>query len=145
MNEIQQHTFYMDISKRTAELSHAQRNKVGAILVKENSILSYGFNGTPHGFNNICEDENNITKNEVIHAELNCIIKCAKLGISINDSILYVTLSPCIECAKLIAQSGISTVIYDVKYRIFSEPIELLEKCGVKVYKYDELINIGGN
>lgn len=124
---------YMDIAQLISKHSHAERKKVGAILVKNNRIISIGYNGTPSGFDNICE-ENNITKKEVLHAESNCISKCAKSTESTLDSVMYVTLSPCFECAKLIIQCGISKVYYKEKYRDVSG-IELLKKANIDCYE----------
>lgn len=142
--KIQFHIYYMKIAEETAKLSYAQRNKVGSILVKGNSIIAQGFNGTPTKFDNTCEEitefNEYVTKKEVIHSELNCITKCAKLGVSTKNSILYVTLSPCINCALLIIQSGIVQVIYKEKYRD-EDGIFLLKKAGIKINSISELIN----
>jgi dCMP deaminase len=104
---------YMTIAYQIAELSRCNRAKVGALIVNDKNIVSYGFNGTPEGFCNDCED-NNITKDEVIHAETNAILKA---GIKAKGSTLYVTLSPCLQCCKLIKQSGIKKVYYLNEYR----------------------------
>jgi dCMP deaminase len=122
----------MDIAKRVALMSHAERKKVGAILEKDGNIISMGWNGTPSGFDNVCEDGDNKTKPEVLHAELNLISKLAKSTNSSVDSNLYVTLSPCQECAKLIIQSGISKVFYSEEYRDLAG-VELLKKAGLVV------------
>lgn len=110
----------MDIAIRVAEMSHAQRKKVGCVIVKDDRILSMGWNGTPSGFDNKCEDENCdgslTTKKEVLHAELNCLAKLAKSTESSKGSTMYVTLSPCINCAKLIIQCGIQRVVFKEKY-----------------------------
>lgn len=127
------HNTYMGIAELISKHSYAERKKVGAILVKNNTIISIGYNGTPSGFDNICE-ENNITKQEVLHAESNCISKCAKSTESTKDSIMYVTLSPCFECAKLIIQCGISEVYYKHKYRDISG-IQLLKKANINCYE----------
>jgi len=108
---------YLKIALNIAELSRCNRAKVGAILVKDKNIISYGYNGTPSGFCNECEDKNNNTKSEVIHAETNAILKAGNLS---NGSDLYITLSPCIECCKLIKQAGISHVYFIEKYRDLS-------------------------
>lgn len=126
---------YMDIAKRISEMSYSTRSKVGAVIVKNKNIIAFGWNGTPYGFDNCCEYENGNTKNEVIHAEENAIAKAANIGISINGASMYVTLSPCIGCSKLIIQSGISEVIYLEEYRI-NEAISFLEKCQVKIRKF---------
>lgn len=135
-----QHEFdvvYMKIAETIATLSYAQRKKVGAILVsKDDQIIAQGFNGTPTGFNNCCEytdsDGNLVTKEEVLHAETNAIAKCARYNNSTIKGTLYVTLSPCIDCAKLIIQSEISRVVYHEKYRS-DKGITLLKKAGIIV------------
>ena len=114
------------------ELSHCQRKKVGAIIVKNNMIISDGFNGTPSGFDNNCEDSNGDTNWYVLHAEANAILKVAKSTNSCKDATLYLTLSPCKECAKLIHQSGIKRLVYLKKYKD-TTGIEFLEKAKVKV------------
>jgi dCMP deaminase len=119
------HESYLAIADIIATHSKALRNKVGAILVKNNNIISMGYNGTPYGFDNNCEDDNGNTVPEVVHAELNAIIKCAKDGISCDGATLYCTLSPCIDCAKIIVQSGIKQVVYKTKYRL-TDGLELL-------------------
>lgn len=124
---------YMDTAKRFAELSHCNRLKVGAIVVKEDRIISIGYNGTPTGWDNCCE-ENDKTKSEVLHAEANALTKLAKSTESGEGATLFVTHSPCIDCAKLIAQSGISEVYYDQVYRC-DDGLEFLQKCGVPVIK----------
>jgi len=124
---------YMNIATEVAKLSYAERKKVGAVLVKDGSIISHGYNGTPHGFENICEDETDdglVTRKEVLHAESNAISKVAKSTNSSDGSTLYVTLSPCYECSKLIIQSGIKRVVYKEQYRR-SEGIDLLIKAGI--------------
>jgi dCMP deaminase len=126
---------YMDIAQRISEMSYSTRSKVGALIVKNKNIIAFGWNGTPYGFDNCCEDENGKTKNEVIHAEENAIAKAANIGISISGSVMYTTLSPCIGCSKLIIQSGISEVIYLEEYRI-NDAISFLEKCHVKIRKF---------
>lgn len=124
---------FIKIAELVSYHSYAKRNKVGAILIKDNRIISIGYNGTPHGFDNNCE-LNNRTKPEVLHAESNCITKCAKSNESSNNSILYVTLSPCIECAKLIIQSGIKKVYFKKKYRDNSG-LMLLKAAKIKYYE----------
>jgi dCMP deaminase len=123
---------YMDVAERFSELSTATRLKVGALVVKDNRIISIGYNGTPEGWCNKCEDVFNKTKPEVIHAEMNCINKLAKSTESGNDAIMFVTHSPCIECAKSIYGSGIKTVFYKHLYRD-SSGIEFLIKCGIDI------------
>lgn len=122
---------YMNIAEQVAKMSHATRNKVGAIVVKGDNIISFGWNGTPTGFDNCCED-GDITKPEVIHAECNALIKLARTTGNSADGTLYLTLSPCNECSKLIIQSRIKRVVFKEVYRI-SEPIEMLKKAGIEV------------
>ncbi|MBR6370008.1 MAG: dCMP deaminase family protein, partial [Bacteroidaceae bacterium] len=111
--------------------------KVGALVVKDNMIISDGYNGTPTGFENICEDENNVSKPYVLHAEANAITKLARSSNSSEGATLYVTASPCIECAKLIIQSGIKRVIYTEQYRL-TDGVDLLRRAGIEV-KYLDL------
>lgn len=131
---------YMDTAERFAQLSSATRLKVGSIIVKDNRIISIGYNGMPAGWDNVCEftNENNDieTKVEVVHAEANAIIKLARDGESGKDSTLFVTHAPCIQCAKLIYGSGIKKVYYKHTYRS-NQGIQFLLKCGI------ELNNIG--
>ena len=108
---------YMELAIVVSNLSRCNRAKVGAIIVKDKNIISYGYNGTPEGFCNDCEDENNVTKQEVIHAECNAILKA---GVNAKDSDLFLTLSPCFECCKLIKQSGIKHVYFLKMYRDLS-------------------------
>lgn len=108
--------FYMGVAKEAAELSYCERRKVGAVIVKDGNILSFGYNGNPSGMSNECE-ENGVTKDTVLHAESNAILKCARDTKSTEGATLYLTLSPCIHCAKLIIQSGIENVFYDQVYR----------------------------
>ena len=114
------------------KLSYCKRRKVGAIIVKNRMIISDGYNGTPTGFENVCEDEENYTKWYVLHAEANAILKVASSTQSCDGATLYVTLSPCRECSKLIHQSGISRVVYSVAYKDLSG-VEFLKKAGVTV------------
>jgi dCMP deaminase len=107
---------YLNIAKEIATLSHCQRAKVGAVIVKNKNVVSYGYNGTPAGMDNTCED-GDTTRPETVHAEMNAILKAAKSGYAVDSSTLYLTLSPCKECAKLILQSGINRVVYDKEYR----------------------------
>jgi dCMP deaminase len=107
---------YINIAKEVSTLSHCQRSKVGAVIVKDNNIVSFGYNGTPTGIDNCCERDG-VTIPEVIHAEMNAILKAAKTGYSVDGASLYLTLSPCVECAKLILQSGIKRVLYLDQYR----------------------------
>ena len=123
---------YMQMARIWAQNSYCVRRKVGAILVKEKMIISDGFNGTPSGFPNLCEDDNNVSFPYVLHAEANAITKVARSHNSSDGATLYVTASPCIECAKLIIQAGIRRVVYGEKYRL-TDGIDLLEKVGIKV------------
>jgi dCMP deaminase len=131
---------YMQMAEIWATNSYAERNQVGALIVKDNMIISDGYNGTPAGFDNRCEIEMSdgtlTTKPEVLHAEANAITKIAKSTQSSDGSTLYVTLSPCPECAKLIIQSGIKRVVYKNLYRK-TEGIDLLEKAGIKVERIE--------
>ena len=119
-----------------AKNSYCKRRQVGALLVKDRMIISDGYNGTPSGFENICEDENGVTKPYVLHAEANAITKVAKSGNNSKGATLYVTASPCMECAKLIIQSGISRVAYTDEYRL-TDGVDLLRKAGIEVEKID--------
>ena len=128
---------YLRMARIWAENSYCQRRQVGALVVKNKMIISDGYNGTPSGFENICEDEAGITKPYVLHAEANAITKLARSGNNSENSTLYVTASPCIECAKLIIQAGIRRVVYGEKYRL-TDGIDLLERAGIEV-EYKEL------
>lgn len=123
---------YMRMARIWAENSYCKRRKVGALLVKNKMIISDGYNGTPSGFENICEDDNNVSKPYVLHAEANAITKVARSHNSSDGATLYVTASPCIECAKLIIQSGIKRVVYGENYRIM-DGIELLKRANIEV------------
>jgi len=123
---------YMDTAVRISQLSSAKRLQVGAIAVKNNRIISIGYNGTPSGWNNECEDENFKTKSEVIHAEQNLVAKIASSHESGKGAEIYITHSPCMNCAKLIYASGIAKVYYKHKYRS-EDGIHFLEKCGLEV------------
>ena len=122
---------YLRMASIWAENSYCVRRKVGAILVKDKMIISDGFNGTPSGFENVCE-ENDTTKPYVLHAEASAITKVARSNNSSDGATLYITASPCLECAKLIIQSGIKRVVYNELYRI-SDGIDLLRRAGVEV------------
>lgn len=124
------------MAKVWARNSYCTRRKVGAILVKDRMIISDGFNGTPSGFENICEDEEGKTKPYVLHAEANAISKIAKSGNNSAGATLYVTDAPCLECSKLIIQAGIKRVVYMIEYRV-RDGIELLLRAGIEVVKYD--------
>lgn len=123
---------YLEMAQTWGELSYCKRKKVGALIVKDRMIISDGYNGTPSGFENICEDENYETKWYVLHAEANAILKVAASTQSCEGATLYITLSPCKECSKLIHQSGIKRVVYAKVYRDLSG-VKFLEKAGVKV------------
>ena len=126
---------FMDVAERFAELSSATRLQVGAIVVKDDRIISIGYNGMPTGWDNCCEDENNKSKPEVLHAESNAIAKLAKSSESGEGATIFVTHAPCIDCAKLIYQSGITTVYYKNTYRS-TQGLEFLEKSHIKVINY---------
>ncbi len=128
---------YLRMAQIWAENSYCKRRQVGAIVVKDNMIISDGYNGTPSGFENCCEDENNVTMPYVLHAEANAITKLARSSNNSEGATLYVTASPCIECAKLIIQAGIKRVVYGELYRL-EEGINLLKKAGIEV----EYLNI---
>ena len=123
---------YIRMAQIWAENSYCKRRQVGALLVKNKTIISDGYNGTPAGFNNICEDENGHTYPYVLHAEANAITKIARSGNSSEGATLYVTTSPCIECSKLIIQAGITRVVFSEHYRL-NDGIELLKEAGIKV------------
>ncbi|WP_025880849.1 deoxycytidylate deaminase [Segatella baroniae] len=123
---------YLRMARIWAENSYCQRRKVGALVVKDKMIISDGYNGTPSGFPNVCESEENTTFPYVLHAEANAITKLARSSNNSDGSTLYVTAAPCIECAKLIIQSGIKRVVYAEKYRL-EDGIALLRKAGVEV------------
>ena len=123
---------YLRMARIWAENSYCKRRQVGALVVKDKMIISDGYNGTPSGFGNVCEDEEGITKPYVLHAEANAITKLARSGNNSEGSTLYVTASPCIECAKLIIQAGIRRVVYAEKYRL-TDGIDLLTRAGVEV------------
>ncbi|MDR3226847.1 MAG: dCMP deaminase family protein [Prevotellaceae bacterium] len=123
---------YLEMAIVWAKNSYCKRRQVGAILVKNNMIISDGFNGTPSGFENICEDDDGTTKPYVLHAEANAITKVARSNNSSEGSTLYITSSPCVECAKLIIQAGIKRVVFSDNYRI-SDGIELLKRANIEV------------
>ena len=122
---------YLKMALEWGELSYCKRRKVGALIVKDKMIISDGYNGTPTGFENICEDDEGYTKWYVLHAEANAIAKVSSSTQSTNGATLYITLSPCKECRKLIFQSGIKRVVYNKKYKDTSG-LEFLEKAGVE-------------
>ena len=123
---------YIRMAQIWAENSYCSRRKVGALIVKDKMIISDGYNGTPAGFENICEDENGLTKPYVLHAEANAITKIACSNNSSKGATMYVTTSPCIECAKLIIQAGIKRVIYSEKYRL-EDGLDLLRRANIEV------------
>lgn len=123
---------YLRMAAIWAENSYCQRRKVGALVVKEKMIISDGYNGTPSGFENVCEDAHGVTHPYVLHAEANAITKLARSGNNSDQATLYVTASPCIECAKLIIQAGIRRVVYAEQYRL-TDGIDLLRRAGVEV------------
>ncbi|MBD5231756.1 MAG: dCMP deaminase family protein [Bacteroidales bacterium] len=125
-------TRYLRMAFIWAENSYCQRRQVGAILVKNNMIISDGFNGTPSGFPNVCEDESGTTRPYVLHAEANAITKVARSNNSSEGSTLYVTTSPCMECSKLIIQAGIRRVVYSEHYRI-TDGLDLLKRAGIEI------------
>lgn len=127
---------YIEMASVWAKNSYCKRRQVGALLVKDRMIISDGYNGTPSGFENVCEDDNGVTKPYVLHAEANAISKIAKSGNNSQGATLYVTASPCIECSKLIIQAGISRVVYRDEYRL-TDGIDLLRRAGVEVEKVD--------
>ncbi len=129
---------YLKMAKEWAKLSYCKRKQVGALIVKDKMIISDGYNGTPTGFENICEDENNFTKWYVLHAEANAILKVASSTQSCQDATLYITMSPCKECSKLIHQSGIKRLVYADAYKDDSG-LKFLQKAGV------ELVHINQN
>ena len=123
---------YMRMARVWAENSYCVRRQVGALMVKDQRIISDGYNGTPSGFENVCEDENNVSKPYVLHAEANAISKVARSHNSSDGATLYVTASPCIECAKLIIQAGVRRVVYGELYRL-TDGIDLLRRAGIEV------------
>ena len=122
---------YLRMAKIWAENSYCKRRKVGALIVKNKMIISDGYNGTPSGFENICEDEHEVTKPYVLHAEANAITKLARSNNNSEGATLYITASPCLECAKLIIQAGIKRVVYSESYRL-DDGIELLKRANIE-------------
>ncbi len=129
---------YLRIAKEWGQLSYCKRKQVGAIIVKDRMIISDGYNGTPSGFENCCEDEENLTKWYVLHAEANAISKVARSTQSCENATLYITLSPCKDCSKLIHQSGIKRVVYHEEYKDTSG-VDFLRKAGVEVELFSDL------
>ncbi|TGD57700.1 deoxycytidylate deaminase [Flavobacterium humi] len=141
MEETKQNKYdkaYLRLAKEWSKLSYCKRKQVGAIIVRDRMIISDGYNGTPTGFENCCEDENNLTLWYVLHAEANAILKVARSTQSCNDATLYITLSPCKECSKLIHQSGIKRVVYLEGYKDDSG-LQFLEKAGVHLTHIEDL------
>jgi dCMP deaminase len=123
---------YLKMALEWGKLSHCKRKQVGALIVKDRMIISDGFNGTPTGFENCCEDENGATKWEVLHAEANAILKVASSTQSAKNATLYITLSPCPQCSKLIHQAGIKRVVYANAYKD-DAGVKFLEKAGIEI------------
>jgi dCMP deaminase len=123
---------YLEMARIWSKNSYCQRRQVGALVVKDGMIISDGYNGTPSGFENICEDDNGVTKPYVLHAEANAITKLARSNNNSEGATIYITASPCIECAKLIIQSGIRRVVYGENYRL-TDGIDLLRRAGIEV------------
>ena len=122
---------YLKMARIWAQNSYCQRRQVGALVVKDGMIISDGYNGTPSGFENICEDENNVTKPYVLHAEANAITKLARSNNNSEGATIYITASPCIVCAKLIIQAGIKRVVYGEQYRL-TDGVDLLKRAGIE-------------
>lgn len=129
---------YLRLAQEWSKLSYCKRKQVGAIIVRDRMIISDGYNGTPSGFENCCEDENNLTHWYVLHAEANAILKVANSTQSCQDATLYITLSPCKECSKLIHQAGIKRVVYHNGYRD-DAGLQFLEKAGVEIMQIVDL------
>jgi dCMP deaminase len=129
---------YLKMAKEWAKLSYCKRKQVGALIVKDKMIISDGYNGTPTGFENVCEDEHNDTKWYVLHAEANAILKVASSTQSCKEATLYITMSPCKECSKLIHQSGIKRLVYIDTYKD-NTGLQFLEKAGVEVVHIEKL------
>ena len=131
--------YYMAIAKRTAELSSAKRLQVGAIIVNNDRLVSIGYNGTPSGWTNVCEDENYKTKPEVIHAEANAIAKLAKSTESGEGAVMFLTHAPCMDCAKQIYTAGIRKVFFDSNYRS-TDGVVFLNNCNLEVEQINETL-----
>lgn len=135
--QIQFDKSYLEMAEVWAKNSYCKRRQVGALLVKDRMIISDGYNGTPAGFENVCEDEDGNTKAYVLHAEANAITKVAKSGNSSEGATLYVTTAPCLECSKLIIQAGIKRLVYRDNYRI-TDGIDLLARVGIEIVNLSE-------
>ena len=129
---------YLKMAQEWAKLSHCKRKKVGALIVKDKMIISDGYNGCPSGFENNCEDEMGDTKWYVLHAEANAILKCARHGKSCEGATLYVTLSPCQDCAKLIHQAGVKRVVYIEEYKD-TTGLDFLKKANVELLHFKDV------
>jgi dCMP deaminase len=141
MEDIKQHKYdkaYLKMALEWGKLSYCKRKQVGALIVRDRMIISDGYNGTPSGFENCCEDEEGLTQWYVLHAEANAILKVARSTQSCDNATLYITLSPCKECSKLIHQSGIKRVVYQTGYRDTSG-VDFLKKAGVMVDQIEDL------
>jgi dCMP deaminase len=125
---------YINVAKHISTLSHCVRSKVGAVLVKEGNIIAFGYNGTPSGMDNCCEKDN-VTLPHVIHAEVNAVLKAARTGAAVEGSTLYLTLSPCLDCSKLVLQAGIKRVVYLETYRNLDGPNFLKQFIPVEKYE----------
>lgn len=130
---------YLRMARIWAENSYCERRKVGALMVKDRTIISDGFNGTPAGFENVCEDKDGNTKTYVLHAEANAITKVARSNNSSEGATLYITASPCLDCAKLIIQAGIHRVVFNELYRI-TDGIDLLKRAGIECCHIDDTL-----
>jgi dCMP deaminase len=137
MSNVSKDEVYMKMAEAMSTLSKANRKKVGAVLVTKNGVILTGCNGTASGSDNICEDSEGNTKPEVLHAELNCILKAAKEGVSVVGGSLYVTLSPCLQCAAMLVQAGIKEVYFHEVYRC-TKGIAFLKANGIKIYQYTD-------
>ena len=139
MNQEKMDKYFMGVAKLTSQLSHARRTKVGAVMTKDNRIISIGYNGVPSGFPNSCEDElpdgSLVTKNIVVHAEMNALCFCARTEIETEGATIYLTLSPCANCALAMIQSGVKRVVYLEKYRDLSG-VKILEQAGIEVEQF---------
>jgi dCMP deaminase len=143
MNKAKQERYdraYLKMAKSWAKLSHCQRKQVGALIVKDDMIISDGYNGTPSGFDNCCEDENGDTHWYVLHAEANAILKVAKSTNNCKGATLYLTLSPCKDCSKLVLQAGIKRVVYVDEYKDCSG-VEFLNSAGIEVVQLENALN----
>ncbi|TVZ52476.1 deoxycytidylate deaminase [Dokdonia sp. Hel_I_53] len=129
---------YLRMAREWGKLSHCERKQVGAIIVKDKMIISDGYNGTPTGFENVCEDDNGITKWYVLHAEANAILKVASSTQSCHGATLYITLSPCKDCSKLVHQAGIKRVVYTNSYKDLAG-VEFLAKAGVEIVHLEDI------